>query len=349
MVSNSSIDKYSIDTKKLTALWAFSESTLGGILHALRIPFTGLFVGSASVFFISLIAENSKSKNQILKSTFIVILVKAAITPFVQLTSHFAVFVQGFLGYLFYRFLPFKKISTFIFAITALLLSAFQKIVILTILFGTNLWSAIDSFTNFLVKQFALPNIYQNISASWILITLYTLLHLTAGIFISFKILNFDNWINKKKIDLNSSLSIYENDKDYFQKKNGKTKKRWWQKKSGIAILLVSFSIMIFSYTHPELGKNLAYEILFMLIRSFVVTFIWFELISPFVIKFIQKYFEKKKYQHASEINSITSFFPEFKKVINYTWESSKNYNGLKRAKYFLSNSIAFMFLIKYE
>ncbi|MCX7875007.1 MAG: hypothetical protein N2321_02445, partial [Melioribacteraceae bacterium] len=63
-MSKNNSEIHPLDNTKLTTLWAFTESTLGGILHALRIPFTGLFVGSASVFFISLIAQYSKNKNQ---------------------------------------------------------------------------------------------------------------------------------------------------------------------------------------------------------------------------------------------------------------------------------------------
>lgn len=335
-----------LDVNKLTALWAFSESTLGGILHALRIPFTGLFIGSAAVFFISLIAQKSKSKNEILKSTFIVILVKVVVTPFVQLTSHFAVLTQGILGYLFYRFLPFKKIATFLFALTALLLSAFQKIIILTILFGNGLWIAIDSFMKFLIIQFSLPKEFANYSLSWILIVVYALLHLFAGIFISFKILNFERWFDKKKDELNIDLLALNDDADYFKKQNGKKKKHWWQKKSGITVLLFSFTLMIISYLYPDLGKNLFYDILFMIVRSIVITFIWFELISPKVISYFQLYFEKKKFQHASEINSITSVFPDFKRIINYTWNLSKNKKGILRIRYFLSNTIALLFLV---
>lgn len=346
MSSISSIKKNTIDVKKITAIWAFSESTLGGILHALRIPFTGLFVGSASVFFISLLAQNSKLKSQILRSAFLVILVKVVVTPFVQLTSHFAVLLQAVLGFLFYRFIPFKKLAIFLFAIIALLLSAFQKIIILTILFGNGLWIAIDSFMKFLVMQFSLPKDYENLSISWILIFFYASLHVLAGIFVSIKILKFEKWYEEKKKQIDLNYITFKDDKDYFQKKNDKKKKRWWQKKSGIAILLFSFAVMTISYLYPNLGKNIAYEILFMLIRSFVITFIWFEFISPKLISYLKKYFEKKKFQHASEINSLTSVFPEFKKVINYSWDNSKGLKGAKRIRFLLSNTLVLMFLI---
>lgn len=336
----------SINVKKLTALWAFSESTLGGILHALKIPFTGLFVGSASVFFISLIAQNSKSKNEILKSTFIVILVKVVVTPFVQLTSHFAVLLQGLLGYSFYKFIPFKKFSTFLFAITALLLSAFQKIIILTILFGNGLWIAIDSFMKFLVIQFSLPKEFESLSISWILILIYASLHLFAGIYVSIKILNFDKWYLQKKSEFDINLFNLKEENDLFIKKDNKKKKRWWQKKSGFLILIFSFTIMIISYLYPSLGKNIAYDILFMIIRSFIITFIWFEFISPKLIFYLQKYFEKKKFQHATEINTVTAVFPDLKKIINHTWNYSSKFNGIKRLKVFLSNTITLMFLL---
>lgn len=347
MIKNSDIkNPVQLNVNKLTALWAFSESTLGGILHVLRIPFTGLFIGSAAVFFISLIAQKSESKNEILKSTFIVILVKVVVTPFIQLTSHFAVLTQGILGYLFYRFLPFKKIATFLFALSALLLSAFQKIIILTILFGNGLWIAIDSFMKFLIIQFSLPKEFTNYKLSWILIIVYALLHLLAGIFISFRILNFEKWFDKKKDELNIDLLALNDASDYFKKQNGKKKKHWWQKKSGITVLVFSFTLMIISYLYPELGKNLFYDILFMIVRSIVITFIWFELISPKVISYFQRYFEKKKFQHASEINSITSVFPDFKRIINYTWNLSKNHKGIFRIRYFLSNTITLLFIV---
>ena len=84
---------------KITALWAFSESAFGGILHALTIPFRGLFIASAAVLFISLIALFSKSSKEILKATLIVILIKAVVSPHSPLTAYIAVSLQGMLGF----------------------------------------------------------------------------------------------------------------------------------------------------------------------------------------------------------------------------------------------------------
>ena len=91
-----------------------SEAALGGILHAFRIPFTGLFIGSSAVIFISLIGFYSDNRKEIMKAMFIVLLVKAAISPHTPPLAYIAVSMQGLLGsVLFYtkRFYKFSAIS----------------------------------------------------------------------------------------------------------------------------------------------------------------------------------------------------------------------------------------------
>ena len=61
---------------RLIALWVICEAMLGGIIHGLRIPVSGLIVGSASVICISLIAFYNPVKGAILKATLIVAIFK---------------------------------------------------------------------------------------------------------------------------------------------------------------------------------------------------------------------------------------------------------------------------------
>ncbi|MBJ7428659.1 MAG: hypothetical protein JHD28_06865, partial [Bacteroidia bacterium] len=59
---------------KLTALWAFAECSLGGLMHLFKIPFTGFFVGGFAVIIIGLIAHFSNQNfKTILQSTILVI------------------------------------------------------------------------------------------------------------------------------------------------------------------------------------------------------------------------------------------------------------------------------------
>jgi hypothetical protein len=87
-----------ISVLKITALWAFSESAFGGILHALSIPFRGIFINSAAVLYYYSYCIVFKNKKEILKSTLIVLLIKALVSPYTPLTAYFAVTIQGLLG-----------------------------------------------------------------------------------------------------------------------------------------------------------------------------------------------------------------------------------------------------------
>ena len=121
---------------------------MGGILHALKIPFTGLFVGGSAVIFISLIAYFSDSRKVIIESTIKVILVKFVVSPYSPINAYLAVMLQCFLGYILF-FRGFNKISPIILGFFSLLFSAFQKIIILTLVFGMTLWESIDIFFHF--------------------------------------------------------------------------------------------------------------------------------------------------------------------------------------------------------
>ena len=55
---------------KLIAIWAISESGLGGLLHAAKIPFSGILLGSFAVIIITFIAKSSEERfNSIIKAT----------------------------------------------------------------------------------------------------------------------------------------------------------------------------------------------------------------------------------------------------------------------------------------
>src|SRR5882762_4225935 len=103
--TNLSAEQKAIAIQRLTALWAFSESGLGGIMHALQIPFTGLVVGGMSVIMISFIAEISGHQyKEILKSALIVLIIKAMVSPYTPFPAYIAVSFQALSGYILFSF-----------------------------------------------------------------------------------------------------------------------------------------------------------------------------------------------------------------------------------------------------
>ncbi len=81
--------------QRLTALWALNEAFLGGILHGFRIPQTGLVVGGIAVICISAIAWHRQRPGEIIKATFVVLLIKGILSPHTPLNAYAAVLFQG--------------------------------------------------------------------------------------------------------------------------------------------------------------------------------------------------------------------------------------------------------------
>ena len=137
---------------------------LGGVLHAFQIPLTGLFINGSSVFFISLIGYYSEHKRDILRATLIVLLIKAGVSPYTPPAAYFAVSLQGLLGEMIFRPKKLFYISTVIFGTVTLTLSSMQKIFLLTIVYGTDLWESLNRFGNYISEQFSFLGKIENMS-----------------------------------------------------------------------------------------------------------------------------------------------------------------------------------------
>jgi hypothetical protein len=327
---------------RITALWAFSESAFGGILHAMKIPLSGIFIASAAVLFISMIAMFSKNNNDILKATLIVIIIKAIVSPHSPLTSYFAVSLQGVLGFLFFFTKKFYKISAMLLGITVLFFSGLQKIIVLTILFGNTLWDSLNIFIKSFSSEF-LNIIHLEINYGYLLIAGYVSLHLVVGLFIGF----YAGRLPQKIKHYRNILVLIPdqfNDDEIFLKTNQK-KRRWFLRPTGLIIVIISVGVIILSYISPGIEDNVAMSVMVMLLRAFVLTFIWYAIAAPIVGKLFQKFVSKRKSEYTKDLEEIILMFPRFKKIVNFCWKNSKDRKGLKRIHYFLSTSFYYLLL----
>jgi len=327
---------------RITALWAFSESAFGGILHALRIPFRGLFISAAAVLFISLLALFSKNQKDILKSTLIVICVKAVVSPYSPITAYFALSLQGLLGYLFFSTKKYFKLSALFLGILALFFSGIQKIIVLTILFGNTLWESIDIFIRqFTVEIFKLDQ--PEFNYGYVLIAGYVILHLMIGIFIGIYAGRLPEKLDIYRKTLpDYPLQSYREEIPRIRRK----KKIWFLRPSGIFIFVLSAGVIVLTYLYPNLETNVAASVGLMILRSLVITFIWFFLLAPITKKIFLKFVRKRESEYSKEFEEIISMFPEFRKIINYCWKLSSNIRGIRRFPYFLSISFYYLLLI---
>lgn len=343
VISIDSIDER-LSLLRITSLWAFSESAFGGILHALTIPLRGLFISSAAVLFISLIALFSKSSKEILKATLIVILIKAVVSPHSPLTAYFAVSLQGILGFLLFSTKIFYRLSALLLGLLVLFFSGIQKIVVLTILFGNTLWESLDIFIKQVSSEIFNVN-HPEINYGYVLIAAYVLLHVSAGFFMGLYAGRLPQKIKYYEGIIPSSLENKIGD-EIPQKKKRK-KKSWFFRPTGIFVIVISIGVIILSYVSPELEENVAMSVVIMLVRSIVITFIWYTLLAPIAKKLFQKFVAKSKSEYSTDLEEIISMFPQFREIVNYCWKLSEDKKGFKRIRYFLSTSFYYLLLSK--
>jgi hypothetical protein len=316
--------------QRLTALWAFTESGLGGIMHALQIPFTGLLVGGMAVIMICLIAEFSENKyRQILKCVIIVLIVKAMAAPFTPFTAYIAVSFQALLGFLLFSLLRVNYISIVLLSIVAMLESAIQKLLVLTLFFGQSLWKAMDSMIAFAGKQlgYTVSN-----GSSWI-ITVYLLIYILGGFFIAWlawsTIKNFDT-ANPVFI-LKESSAVNPN----FVTRSIPVKKSRYKKLWLLLLIMVLLSVILFFFS-PDKQQGW-FEVVKTISWTLSALLLWFVLIGPLFTKSIQKLLKKKESGYSDEVARTLSFLPVLKKLTALAWQQSKVHSGFKRWKFFFT------------
>lgn len=316
---------------KLTALWALNESGLGGFLHVFNTPFTGLIVGGISILLISLIAYYAENKWQaILKALLIVLIIKMAVSPYSPFGAYVAVSFQAVFGALLFSKFSWKGATILVLGVVTFLESALQKLLILTIVYGSGLWEAINLYGVWVQKKL---NFISETSTTSFLVTLYLLVYGVCGILAGIFIKNIIKIIaNKKEADfyLEHETSISENQK---KKVSFKTKVIW------VWLITVAVIVLAFSF----FGSNLLgwQKAIYILLRSFLVLMLWYLVIGPFLLKMIRKYLNKKESQYKEDITNAMDLFPYFRRILSYTWQETKYLKGYTRFKYFIANSIS--------
>ena len=316
--------------QRLTALWAFAESGLGGIMHALQIPFTGLVVGGMAIIIISLIAEISAPHyKQVLKSALIVLIVKAMVSPHTPFPAYIAVSFQALLGYALFRLLQINFFSILLLSIIAMLESAIQKLLILTVFFGKSFWKAMDEMMEFVAKQFGLSSTN---GSQWI-IGVYLLLYVAGGIFIAWMTYKTITGFFTEKNDFSLDTPVIIN-KAIFNE--GMPKRKTLYRKLWIMIaVLIVLSFILFAFASDTKQGWLAVAKSITWTGSAIL--IWFMLIGPLFTKGIQRLLKKRESRYSDEVLRTLSFLPVLRQLAGIAWHRSRQYSGLKRWRFFFS------------
>ncbi|OUS03542.1 hypothetical protein A9Q86_01120 [Flavobacteriales bacterium 33_180_T64] len=316
---------------KLTALWALNESGLGGFLHVFNSPFTGLIVGGVAILLISLIAYYAENKWQsLLKALIIVLVIKMAVSPYSPFAAYISVSFQAVFGAFLFSKFSWKGVTLILLGMVTFLQSALQKLVVLTVIYGTDLWDAIDIYGAWIQSKI---NLLIDTSTTSVLIALYLFIYgftgLLAGIFIKSII---EIIANKKEVDFYLDLKGVAL-KDNKKKVSFKAKVIW--------VWFITVTVIVLAFTifgDALFGWKKA---IYILLRSFLILIFWYLVLGPLLLKMIRKYLNKKESQYKEDIANAMDLFPYFRQIISFTWKETKHLKGYTRFKYFMANSIS--------
>lgn len=313
---------------RLIALWVLCEGILGGMMHAIKIPFTGIIVSSGAVICICLIAYYVPVKGAIIKATIIVAIFKMMLSPHTPFTAYIAVFFQGFLGQLLFFNLKFFRLSCILLAVLALVESAIQRLLVLTLIYGNDLWKALNKFIRKLTGESTVTNYSLMIAAGYVI--LHAVVGLVVGIFAGRIVRKSKEWsVLHKEYLIPSGDEAAGGIKPVTGKKRKKVKYLFifiW------ILLIILFLQSYFNIGRPLLPTQLPLQIL---LRSLLILLTWYFLISPLLSSVMKKWLVRQKARAGDDINQVLLLLPSAKYMFIKSWELSSTVKGLKRLSMF--------------
>jgi len=307
---------------RLIALWALSEAMLGGIIHGLRIPVSGLIVGSCAVVCICLIAWYIPKKGSILKATVIVAIFKMMLSPQAPPAAYAAVFFQGLMGELLFWDRRFYRLSCFLLAILSLLESGFQRILMLTIIYGKDLWTVMNDFINGLTKQKQATNYSLLIGGG------YVLLHLIVGTLVGWWASILPGKISKWRLEGDNGIIINTSppvDIPSEDKKRSKFEK-------GVFVMWILL-ILLYIQSYYKIGEPLlpAHVSLNILVRSVIIVLTWYFVASPLIKQFLHWWLRRKRKESQPDIQKVLELLPDTQQLAAKSWKLAGKHYQQKR------------------
>jgi nucleoside-triphosphatase THEP1 len=321
---------------RLIALWVLCEAMLGGIIHGFNMPVSGLVVGSCAVTCICLIAWYVPGKGAIIKATIIVAIFKMMLSPQTPPPAYIAVFFQGLLGeLLFRRNHRFFRLSCIVLAVLALLESGLQRILMLTIVYGNDIWKVINNFINGLTKQKVSTNYSLLIGGG------YVLLHLVTGLAVGWwaSVLpgRIETWSRNKQLSI-----LVEEGENTAVPVISRRRRRMKMGLFIIWVLLIALYVQsYYKIGTPLLSSHISLKIF---LRSIIIVFSWIFIVGPLVKKLLHKWLQRKQTQWQQDIRDVLRLLPVTQQLAAKSWKQAAEYKGWKRvintAKLVLVNAL---------
>ena len=326
---------------RLTALWALSEAGLGGVLHALQSPFTGLFVGGFAIVLISLIAYFAEKKwETIFRSLLVVLIIKLAVSPHSPPTSYMAVGFQALMAGLIYSRLSLNKWSAMLLGVITLVESAIQKLIVLTLIYGNSIWEALDSFSEYVVSRMGLLG---NIFSSTTLISIYLWLYALLGVVIGYIIYDIVRYLDYNQGNIKYQIQAIEFDNEVGIARRKRGRWRVW------VIFAIFFALIATYYFFVKEGDEVWKNWLYIFLRSAGILLFWYYALVPLFKFLFKRFLESKKHKVQAEVDETLTLLPYLRKVTKLAWQENKDERGLNKLRNFMGDTILYSIHLKIE
>ncbi|QTN39336.1 hypothetical protein HZ996_09350 [Cryomorphaceae bacterium] len=279
-------------TERLTAMWVLTETGLGGFLHAFKLPLTGLFVGGLAVLWIGLIARFSPyPRKQIVSSGIVVLILKGLLAPQSPPGAYFALSIQIVTGLILFRTNRHLGLKTAMLTFATVTLSAIQKVIILTVLFGVQLWASIDLLGRQIGSQLGWSS--DQLPASGLLVGGFLLFYALGGLVIGI--------LNKGIVEYSFSVRSLPEDLRLPTDPKKKTRVPAW--------VWIAFAVLIVILLQGwALGSwGIAFD---SLLRAALITFAWFFVVLPILRLTARWKTDTWRLKYQQSIVQIRSFLP---------------------------------------
>ncbi len=312
---------------RLVTLWIICEAFAGGIMHGIKIPFTGLIVSSLAVTCIVLIAYYIPSKSAIIKATVIVAIFKLMLSPHSPPTAYIAVFFQGLMGQLLFVNRRYFKSAAILLAVLSLVESAIQRILVLLIVYGSEFWNAVNQFIQKISDEKTLTNY------SLMIAVIYIGIHAVIGIFVGI----YAAWLAKASEGWKMRYPVFLIPVKKDEPVIGEVKKK--RKKLKIIFIIVWLALLAafihayFDPAHAILPRN---KVSLILLRSILIVLGWYLLLAPLAMMVIKKLLERQQLKKQEEVNEIMTLIPQTKYIFSRSWQMASKEKGLNRFRFFL-------------
>ena len=316
--------------ERLTALWALNEAGRGGLIHALRVPFTGVVVGSTAVVLIALIAFFSERKAKaILKATVVVLLVKAAASPHTPLPAYAAVAFQGVAGAALFGLVPSLRFGALLLGLLALWQGAVQKLLVMTILYGKSLWDSVDAAGRWMLER--MGGGPGDVSPTGWFLFFYLGYYTAAGLATGWLAGAIPGEIARALATFRARPDMEE---AAAEMPVGVSRKRWWQRTPFKTGLFLAAMILATAWMHP--GQEGWIKGVRVLVRALVVLALWMGVVRPLGLALFRRFRRREQDAYGADVERTLEQFPALRQAAAGAWRHSGSSPGFGRWKTFL-------------